>query len=91
MRETITPVAPNGIDPFNPPAELKLNAGAVCRINWQPRWCLPPLECIAARRGDVLELVFGWNRARQPTEGTKWRYQLVELTVEGLVIARRIE
>lgn len=37
---------------------LLLDAGAVSRLNWQPRVCPPPLPCIASRVGDTLELVF---------------------------------
>ena len=89
IRETLAQVVPHEIDPFNPPAELRLDAGAVGRINWQPRWCTPPLECIASRRGDTLYLVFGWDQARRPLDGTKWAYRLGE-PADGVVIARRI-
>lgn len=41
------------------PATLLLDRGAVERLNWQPRYCPPPIECIAARVGDVLEVWFG--------------------------------
>lgn len=84
------PVVPRELDPFNPPDVLRLDAGAVGRINFQRRWCIPPLECIASRRGTRLELIFGWDRARQPIEGTKWEYQL-DAPVGAVVIARRIK
>lgn len=43
----------------NPPSTLRLDAGAVGRLNWQPRVCPTPLPCIASRIGDVLEVIFG--------------------------------
>lgn len=41
------------------PQHLILNARVVGELNWQPRVCPAPLACIASRRGDVLELIFG--------------------------------
>ena len=83
---------------MDPPAELRLDAGAVSRINWQPRWCPPPLECIASRRGPpgkaegVLELVFAWDSKRQPLAHARFRYCLepVGNPCLDVVVARRI-
>jgi hypothetical protein len=64
------------------PATLMLDRAAVERLNWQPRYCPPPLECIAARSGDELRVWFGrgydsafGNRLNKPH-----RYQLAVLS-----------
>jgi len=90
IRETIQGVS-REVDPYDPPAELRLDAGAVSRINFQPRWCPPPLECIASRRGDVIELVFAWNIKREPDKRARWRYRLGPLVENTTIIARRID
>lgn len=82
------------VDPRDPPAVLKLDAGAVGRLNWQPRWCPPPLPCIASRRGDVLELVFTagpYDPLWRLSAHTRWRYQLEATDDEHVVIGRRIK
>lgn len=78
----------------SPPAELYLSAGAVGRLNWQPRVCPAPMPCIASRCGDVLEVIFvtgyddpaSWRRL----DGrTRYRYRLDPLS-DDVVIGRRI-
>lgn len=87
----MTQVVPSDFDPLDPPDVLRLDAGAVSRINWQPRWCTQPLECIASRRGDVLDVVFAWNIKREPLEGARFRYRLEPAPDdERVLIARRI-
>jgi hypothetical protein len=68
-------------------AELILDAEAVGRLNFQPRYCRAPQRCIASRRGDVLELVFALPSTRgEPIRGTRYHYHLESLT-EKTVLA----
>lgn len=64
------------------PDTLILNTAAVARLNWQPRYCPPPLECFASRRGDILQLVFGVSQdaISRPITAPRFHYQLTPRT-----------
>lgn len=88
----------HAIDPLDPPAELILDAGAVGRLNFQPRYCPAPLECYAARRGDELDLAFAWRSVPLGEGGyvvrkfialARWCYR-IERVDGDVVIARRV-
>lgn len=65
-----------------PPDTLILDRAAVGRLNFQPRVCPAPMPCIAARVGDVLEVVFDPpdEAVSRPMPKIRHRYHLEVLS-----------
>lgn len=72
---TTTMSNPSHIDPLNPPKTLYLKYQAIANLNFQPRYCPPPLECIASRHHNTITLNFNTNRDDHHITGPNWHYQ----------------